>query len=567
MAQNINRLEVFKAIQTISNYIKNDGKKSKKVKEAFQLLSDFFNINNEKEISILSVIYYDFMSTDFGRYCSKDYISFHSLLEGFGKKDIIGLFEMQAEIDDLCARRLIFIYPIRKYIKSTFKNYYRIYLKEKSFSSFINDDENNIFFATLQDDELMDLGDFIKDYVSVSDDSYFLYYKDCLKACFPENKVASKIIDYINNNDFLVLRCLKRLSDGIYNNNIMKFKLSDILGQYYCNAEIRRCLNNLKKSKGKSPLETCGLFNITKASQIDKIEISLQPWAIKELFGIDEEMQANQEINGPVSYISNRKIKKKELFYNKENDKDIQRLFELLDDKNYKKVTKRLNDKGYKKGLTLILHGGPGTGKTETVLQLAKKTNRDILKLNIDEIRSCWVGESEKNMKNVFDMYREYMEKAKKTPILFLNEADAIISKRTDIGTNASVDKMENSLQNILLDELENFEGILIATTNLINNIDNAFDRRFLFKVKLDKPSIEVKEKIWKSKLSDVSDGIIKDIAVKFDFSGGQIDNIVKKINIDNILWGNKPNKEMLEDFCSKELLIDTKTKPIGFQK
>src|SRR5690606_29460031 len=89
-------------------------------------------------------------------------------------------------------------------------------------------------------------------------------------------------------------------------------------------------------------------------------------------------------------------------------------------------------------------------------------------------------------------------------PILFFNEADALISKRKDVGISAT-GETENRIQNILLEELENFRGILIATTNLVNNLDSAFDRRFLFKVEFQQPDLEVRSKIWKQKLPHLS--------------------------------------------------------------
>ena len=106
------------------------------------------------------------------------------------------------------------------------------------------------------------------------------------------------------------------------------------------------------------------------------------------------------------------------------------------------------------------------------------------MQVNISEIKSMWVGESEKNIKQVFDNYRAMVNDSQTTPILLFNEADAIIGKRQE-GTLRSVDKMENSIQNIILQEMEMLDGILIATTNLAQNMDKAFERRFLYKIKL----------------------------------------------------------------------------------
>ena len=112
------------------------------------------------------------------------------------------------------------------------------------------------------------------------------------------------------------------------------------------------------------------------------------------------------------------------------------------------------------------------------------------MQVNISQIKSCWVGESEKNIKGLFDNYRELVKKSEVTPILLFNEADAIIGVRKE-GAQSAVDKMENSLQNIILQEMETLDGIMIATTNLQENMDKAFERRFLYKIKFDRPTEE----------------------------------------------------------------------------
>lgn len=90
-----------------------------------------------------------------------------------------------------------------------------------------------------------------------------------------------------------------------------------------------------------------------------------------------------------------------------------------------------------------------------------------------------WVGESEKNIKGIFDDYKQKVKQSVKAPILLFNEADAIIGKR-QVGAERAVEKMENSIQNIILQEIEQLDGILIATTNLAENMDKAFERHFL---------------------------------------------------------------------------------------
>ena len=105
------------------------------------------------------------------------------------------------------------------------------------------------------------------------------------------------------------------------------------------------------------------------------------------------------------------KIAEKRLFYEKNIQSQIDELSQLLENAHYQEIRTRMKDSGFRCGFTCLFYGAPGTGKTETVLQLARKTGRDIMQVNISQIKSCWVGESEKNIKSLFDNYREQVKK------------------------------------------------------------------------------------------------------------------------------------------------------------
>ena len=264
--------------------------------------------------------------------------------------------------------------------------------------------------------------------------------------------------------------------------------------------------------------------------------------------------------------IRHEDISPKQLFYDKSITAQIQELGGLLDEKHYKDVCSRLKANGFRSGFTCLFYGAPGTGKTETVLQLARQTGRDIVQVNVSEIKSIWVGESEKNIKNLFDLYRQKVKEMAIAPILLFNEADAIIGKRQE-GAERAVDKMENSIQNIILQEMESLEGILIATTNLAQNMDKAFERRFLYKIKFTKPTLEARTAIWKSMIPSLSEEIAHALANKYDFSGGQIENIARHYAIDNILHGAKAGElTTLTEHCDNERLEkDGIKRRIGF--
>ena len=120
-------------------------------------------------------------------------------------------------------------------------------------------------------------------------------------------------------------------------------------------------------------------------------------------------------------------------------------------------------------------------------------------------------------------------------------------------------------MQNIILEELENFDGICILTTNLVTNFDAAFDRRILFKIKLENPKLDTKMKIWKSKVDTLTDEDARKVSESFDFSGGQIENIRRKITLDEVLYGNEVTIDTLMDFCKKEKFDTGTQKHIGF--
>jgi len=244
----------------------------------------------------------------------------------------------------------------------------------------------------------------------------------------------------------------------------------------------------------------------------------------------------------------------KKLFYNPKEERSLMQLSSLLEPEQFDNICTRLEEKGLRRGFACLFYGTPGTGKTETVLQLARKTGRDLMQVNVSEIKSMWVGESEKNIKALFDRYRRLVKESERAPILFFNEADAIINKRNENAERA-VDKMENSMQNIILQEIENLEGILIATTNLTKNMDKAFERRFLYKVEFEKPSLEAKQHIWQSMLPSLSATDAEILATKYDFSGGQIENIARKHSVEEILTGHSVELNRLIEFCNEERL------------
>ena len=256
----------------------------------------------------------------------------------------------------------------------------------------------------------------------------------------------------------------------------------------------------------------------------------------------------------------------KRLYYNPDEARQVARLKELLSEPRFTEVCKAMKDRGMRTGFTCLFHGVPGTGKTETVYQLARSCRRDLFVVDVARVKSCWVGESEKNISEVFAQYRRCVQGGGRTPILLFNEADAILGVRQEGALRAS-DRMENSIQNILLQNLEDFDGILIATTNLAKNLDRAFERRFLYKLRFEKPSLEARSLIWRELMPEITQDVALQLAEGYSFSGGQIENVARKSAIASILGGHEPSLAEIRSFCEEETLGAPAGKPIGFRQ
>ncbi|MAD41231.1 MAG: AAA family ATPase [Arcobacter sp.] len=216
------------------------------------------------------------------------------------------------------------------------------------------------------------------------------------------------------------------------------------------------------------------------------------------------------------------------------NDKTRETLSALLKQVD-KDVVARLRQWGIKdkkKGIEakIIFYGVAGTGKTLTALAMAKSLKKDVLSFDCSKILSMYVGESEKNVRSIFDKYYELREQTKSEPVLLLNEADQFLSGRST-GAGTGSDKMHNQMQNIFLEQIEKFDGILIATTNLLENLDKAFSRRFNYKIEFIKPNkkqrIELWEKLLPSNLPLEKDFDIQKLA-SHELTGGQIELVIK---------------------------------------
>lgn len=377
-------------------------------------------------------------------------------------------------------------------------------------------------------------------------------------------KAIKKMQDTIPDERFrgilyLLFSFLQRKMDDTVPN------LNEILDDFFCDPTEKKDLIE-QFLDNKTVLQKYDYVELQLEEFADKTGIEATREAITFFYG-DEADSILKNLNSK-EMIKTSSISEKQLFYSEEMNKVIDTLYQIMDEKNFSNMQNRLEQKGMKKGVAVMLYGAPGTGKTETVLQLAKKTNRNIFHVDISEAKSCWFGESQKKVKLIFTKYkiecRNAIRLKEPIPILLLNEADALISKRKDVSMNG-ITQEENAIQNIFLEEIENMEGILIATTNIPDNLDSAFERRFLFKLKFEKPELKTRTAIWKNRVTSLTEAEIGKLSHDFEFSGGEIDNIIRKMEINEILSGKQPCYEEIHEMCEKEKLICKEEKRIGF--
>lgn len=314
---------------------------------------------------------------------------------------------------------------------------------------------------------------------------------------------------------------------------------------------------------GSNKLIQQNLVEYTSGRFFNDIDLSLSDASLNLLKEHGVILHRRKNNNGTISPDS---IAAKHLIYEAEEAAQINELNAMMAQDCYTNLMDRLKEKALPQNLNILLFGAPGTGKTETVYQLAKASGREIMKVEISQSKSMWFGESEKLIKKIFRDYTDLAKQNELAPILLFNEADAILSSRKTNNASA-VSQTENAIQNILLEELENFKGIFIATTNLAENLDRAFDRRFLFKIKFNRPSIASRAAIWQDKLSTITAEDATSLAKDFELSGGQIDNVIRKAEIQMLLKGTSCNVDELKQFCAQEIVLQKGFASIGFGK
>lgn len=374
-----------------------------------------------------------------------------------------------------------------------------------------------------------------------------------IKALVPDNDARYLFYDF----------CYDRVCDGMCDKSGLKQTLHD----FYMNCTRRFFAVARQFMNKEHPLQKIGLVEVEGAETFDDASVNVTEEGLELIVG--ENIDLYKKKLSDKNLIFPEKIAEKKLFYSDETTAQLSMLRSSLSEETFVSLRSRLAEQHLSQGICVLLYGEPGTGKTESVLQIAKATSRKLYHVDISQTKSCWFGESEKKIKEVFTTYRDMCKTCEKLheplPILLFNEADAVFGKRKE-STESNVAQTENAIQNIILEEMETLSGILIATTNLADNLDAAFERRFLFKVHFDKPTMTARTNIWQSKIISLSEDNAKILAEEFQFTGGEIDNVVRKMTIEHVIRGIQPSLADIQKLCRIEKL-DKGEQRIGFRE
>ncbi|MDO5322171.1 MAG: ATP-binding protein [Bacteroidia bacterium] len=298
--------------------------------------------------------------------------------------------------------------------------------------------------------------------------------------------------------------------------------------------------------------------------ETDRFVLAVRP--VELLFHGHEEFIRYDKLSNQANILLAKDIVRKELFFNEKSQKEIDNLRTILSPEGFRRAKDILIRQKRNPGIQSLFWGPPGTGKTEVVKQLARESGRDILMFDAAKATSTAWGATEKFYRALFLGYSYMVAVSDKAPILMLNEADQLLSKRlTDV--NTAIARSENTVSNILLEAFESTPGIILLTTNLASNFDDAFDRRLMFKTELSNPDAPTRKKIWKSSIPELTDEESARLAECFDLSGGQISNIVAKRNLAELYYDGDRGYNYIVGLCREEMETPVKgtSRKIGF--
>jgi SpoVK/Ycf46/Vps4 family AAA+-type ATPase len=317
---------------------------------------------------------------------------------------------------------------------------------------------------------------------------------------------------------------------------------------------------------GRLPMIAEGLLKMDLRFNGRLLELNATEKLIGRIEGSDKKPVKSGSDLKTLECVTPGEVVRKRLLFEGRLQKSLEEFGNLMEEERLHMVLDRLGSKGMNKGIVALFHGGPGTGKTESVMQMAAATGREVLRVNLSEIRNKYVGETEKAVKRIFEEYRSHAKSAALMPVLLFNEADGVLGRRIRVST--SVDQMNNTMQNILLEELERFSGVLVATTNLATNLDPAFERRFTFKFAFENGGADLRERLWKVHFPGLDDVTLRRLAGNYDLSPAQIANLAKRHEIRGLVTGEERNdlEHFMELAEEENLKGASDARTIGFR-
>lgn len=295
-----------------------------------------------------------------------------------------------------------------------------------------------------------------------------------------------------------------------------------------------------------------------KSNCKDRCRLSAK--AVKKLFHGMEELVNFRSLCHQGEIVRFSDIKPMTLYFEDRTKRTIDTIRKIVDRDNFADIMARLEGKGRSCGINILMYGGPGVGKTEFARQLARENGRNLYVASASKLNGNLVGDSEKNVSELFANFRYLNAVSTNTPILLLNEADGILGKRGEETSSAS--RSNNVVQTIFLQEMESFCGILVATTNIESNLDPAFERRFLYKLKVSLPPAKLRADIWREHLPSLSRKTAMFLAKEYSLSGGQIENVAKKCDIEESVNNKFPDLNLIKQFCEEETVDSMAASP-----
>ena len=307
------------------------------------------------------------------------------------------------------------------------------------------------------------------------------------------------------------------------------------------------------------------VVNNSAESKATKDNYLLSPEVCRVLFRGREDLIRTTVMAQFGSITASRDIRERTLIFPDDLRDRLRLVSRAVAADQFDRVAKELTENGLRGGITVILYGPPGTGKTEFVRQLALASGRNLFLVDSAKLDASYFGEKPRNLRDFFRLVRYVQAISNLAPIIFIDEADALLGKR--VAVEKASDKEENTSASVILEELNTFSGILFTATNFITTIDPAMYRRFLMKIEFPVPGRDVLAKIWRAKLPWLTIDEAETLAGRFPLSGGVIDNVVSLSLLEKIVDGQNPSLDQITRYCQEQSAsFRDSTRKIGFR-